>query len=329
MKDIAIIGAGVAGLTVANLLKDKANVTIFEKARGVSGRTSTRRAEPYFFDHGAQFFTVRSEEFQSFVKPMIDAGVISIWNARFVEFDNNKITSQSKWDANDPHYVGTPAMNAVAKYLAVGLDIYIGTRIGLLTKDGNVWKLEDDKGNPVGEYDWVISTIPAKQASDLIPNSLPYHKMIDSVAMEGCFSLMLGFDSPLPLEFDAALVKGRDIRWISVNSSKPKRTDAFSMLVHSTNNWADKHIDNDRNMVLDHLCNETSEIIGYDVSQAAHKTVHGWRYANIEEQVGDTHIFDKEQQIGVCGDWFIQGRVEAAFTSGFELAHKLIQVIET
>jgi len=31
--------------------------------------------------------------------------------------------------------------------------------------------------------------------------------------------------------------------------------------------------------------------------------------------------------IGMCGDWFIEGRVEAAFTSGFELAQNLKRVL--
>ena len=67
MKKIAIIGAGLSGLSIAHLLKENADITLFEKARGVSGRMSTRRAEPYFFDHGAQYFTARTKAFQDFM----------------------------------------------------------------------------------------------------------------------------------------------------------------------------------------------------------------------------------------------------------------------
>ena len=56
MTKIAIIGAGLSGLSVAHLLKNHAEVTLFEKARGVSGRMSTRRAEPYFFDTRSTIF---------------------------------------------------------------------------------------------------------------------------------------------------------------------------------------------------------------------------------------------------------------------------------
>jgi len=53
MIKIAIIGAGLSGLSAAHFLKDHVEITLFEKACSVSGRISTRYAGPYFFDHGA------------------------------------------------------------------------------------------------------------------------------------------------------------------------------------------------------------------------------------------------------------------------------------
>ena len=43
---IAIIGAGIAGLTVANHLTDFADIDIFDKSRGAGGRIFTRYAAP-------------------------------------------------------------------------------------------------------------------------------------------------------------------------------------------------------------------------------------------------------------------------------------------
>ncbi len=80
-------------------------------------------------------------------------------------------------------------------------------------------------------------------------------------------------------------------------------------------------------MVMDYLCKQTSDIIGYDLSKANHKAIHAWRFANIEKQTGETYLLDTAQNIAVCGDWFIQGRVEAAFTSSFQMAKKLAEII--
>lgn len=94
MIKIAIIGAGIAGLTAAKILKDCAQVTVFEKSRGVSGRMSTRYADPYYFDHGAQYFTAKSTDFKEFLKPMIDNGIVKNWQANFVEIKDYKIINQ-------------------------------------------------------------------------------------------------------------------------------------------------------------------------------------------------------------------------------------------
>ena len=77
MKKIAVIGAGLSGLTCAHFLKDHAMVTLFEKARGPSGRISTRRALPYIFDHGAQYFTAR-RTFSKFYQPFIETDWLNV-----------------------------------------------------------------------------------------------------------------------------------------------------------------------------------------------------------------------------------------------------------
>ena len=92
MVNIAIIGAGLSGLTAANILNEHAKVTVFDKARGPSGRLATRRAEPYNFDHGCQFFSAKSNTFKELLAPMLRHGVIKCWNANFVEIENRQVT---------------------------------------------------------------------------------------------------------------------------------------------------------------------------------------------------------------------------------------------
>ena len=135
MTKIAIIGAGISGLTLAHYLDDHTNVTLFETSRGVSGRTSTRYAEPFIFDHGAQYFTARTPAFQQFITPMIENGIIKRWNACYVNFDRNIINKQVNWAKEEPRYVGVPRMNAMAQFLAEGRNIEINTHIVSVTRD--------------------------------------------------------------------------------------------------------------------------------------------------------------------------------------------------
>ena len=217
-------------------------------------------------------------------------------------------------------------MNALAKHLAKNVNIVANTHVQQL-QPCQGWLLEDTHGKTLGTFDWVISTAPAAQSAQLLPKEFAHFNALNTSTMLACFSLMLGFNEPLPLEFDSALVKGSDISWISVNSSKPKRPPGFTLLVHSTNCWAEQHFDQDRAKTQAHLCAITSDLIGHDVSQASHIGLHGWRYANCPKQPKCEPLVDSNLKLAACGDWCIQGRVEAAFISAKRTAEVIKQSI--
>ena len=326
MKKIAVIGAGLSGLTVAGILNEFADVKVFEKSRGVSGRMSTRWSDSYYFDHGAQFFTIKTQNFKNFVLPLIDNGVISPWDARFVEIEDRNILNNWRWGEDYPHYVGVPGMNSICKFLSQNLEVKLETTLQNVVKIKNgKWKLEILDGDVFEEFDWVIFSMPVEQISNIIPLALNSFLKIPNVKMQGCFSLMLGFNQSLNLDFDAALIRGDDISWLSVNSSKPGRNDKYSLLIHSTNDWADAHINDELELVKEYLVKQTSLVIDQDVSVAEHQVVHGWRYANSEKRIGESHLINLEENIGFCGDWFIHGRIESAYTSGFDLAQNILR----
>ena len=324
---IAIIGAGLSGLTIASKLKNFADITIFDKSRGAGGRICTRYAEPYVFDHGAQFFIARSNKFKNFIEPMIEAGVIQSWNAKFVEIKKDKIISKRQWNNNNPHYVGSPTMSSIGKYLSQDLNIQLNSEVSI-NRSKDQWQIVDKEGNDQGVFDWVISTAPVSQSAILLPVDFKFHETLLSRKMMGCFSLMIGFDDSIDLAWEAALVAGVDISWISVNSSKPGRNGNFTLLVHSTNLWAEENINEEKDAVIEHLMNETSKIIGKKVYDANHIDLHRWKYANIKKQDVGPPFIDKKNKIAACGDWCIKGRIESAFLSGFDLANEMRSLIE-
>ena len=324
---IAIIGAGISAITIAQNLKNIANVSLFEKSRGVGGRMALRRSGLYEFDHGTQFFTAKDQNFKNFIAPLIKENVIKQWDARFAEFKNNKLLRRTTWDSEYPHYVGVPGMNSISQYLSKDLDITLNTKVNKMVKNSNnSWELFDDNLNNLGEYDWVISTAPAIQSSEILPKYFKHYNELITRKMVGCFSLMLGFERALPLSWDAALIRDADISWVSINSSKPNRAKSFSMLIHSTNAWAEKHLSDNYQDVISFLNKETSRIIGYDTSHADHKDLHAWRYANIAKQTKSDILIDYKNRLAACGDWLKQGRVECAFEAGFMMAKEINKI---
>lgn len=322
MATIAVIGAGLAGLTVARELSGAHRVTVFEKSRGVGGRMATRRAGPFQFDHGAQFITAQTDDFRSFLDQLLRAGALAHWPACFAELRRDRISARRQWGDDHPHYVGAPGMNAIGKHLATDLDIRLETPVRSLARDDGRWLLSGNASQPLGEFDWVIATAPAAQTADLLA-STPLAAHARSVSMQACFALMLGFSEAPDLPWQAALVRDSDISWISVDSSKPGRPATHALVVHSTNAWADTHLDDDADEVRRHLSQELRDIANIDVEAATFCDLHRWRFANIDPRDGSACALNAEWRLAACGDWFVRGRVEGAFTSALALARRL------
>jgi renalase len=324
---IAVIGAGLSGLVFADLLGDVAQIKLFEKSRGYGGRMSPRRHEMFQFDHGAQFFTAKSKSFESFLQRYLEAGVVARWDPRFVEISGDGLSSRRSWSDERPHYVGVPGMNALARELGEKLDISLGTRIEQICGGPGDWQLFDGEGRDPGRFDWVVSSVPARQLSALMPGEFRYLDVVESCSMPGCYSLMLGFTQPLPLEWEAALVKDSAISWISVDNSKPGRVGASSLLVQTSNQWAEANMEVGNDSVIAQLIAETSRLIGQDVSRADHVALHRWRYANPGQREGAHSLIDASQRLAAMGDWCIRGRVESAFLSGQDAAQRIRKLI--
>ena len=325
MKRVAIIGAGLSGLVLARRLRDVADITLFEKSRGVGGRLATRYAGDYEFDHGAQFITARTPAFREFLQPLIRDGVVANWKARFAELDRSRTRDQRTWGEDYPHYVGVPRMNAIGKYLSQGLTVHMNTRIVEQRRIDGKWTLADSQGNCYAGFDWLVLTAPAPQAADLASGAPGLTALCERGEMLPCFSLMLGFRGPRVLPWQAAVVRECDISWMCVNSSKPGRKMPFTLLVHSTNAWASAHINDDAAAVRRHMLDEAEAVSGVELGAADYCNVHRWRYANADKQTGPDSYIDADTRLAACGDWFIRGRVEAAFSSATSLADRLLE----
>ncbi|EMR14041.1 hypothetical protein MPL1_02046 [Methylophaga lonarensis MPL] len=323
MPSIAIIGAGLSGLTLAHQLCDFAEISLFEKSWRPGGRLATREHPDMSFDHGAQFFTIRTNRFRTFVQPLLDNACLQRWDARFVEYEGAQIMHQRQWDAEFPHYVAVPGMNVLAAEMAKGLNITTECQITSLQRHADGWFLKDEKNQRYGSFDWVLVCLPAQQSAALLPKDFCHHPAVSSIEMLGCYALMLGFDEPLTLPFDAALVRQADISWMSVNSSKPGRPERFTLLVQATNQWANEHMDWSDDAVMSHMLAEIERVTGQPVSHAQHQQLHRWRYANICKQSQANVYLDRQLQLAACGDWCHHGRVEAAFGSADRLASAL------
>ncbi len=160
-KSCIIVGAGISGLLVANTLTLEGwTVTVLDKGRGVGGRMATRRVGEGNFDHGAQFFTVRSERFAGLVEGWLGAGVAAEWTRGFADADDRPNVD------GHPRYRGAEGMTSIPKYISRGLDVRTGER-ALRVDDGDEgWVVVCESGMQVAG-DALVLWAPVTQALDL------------------------------------------------------------------------------------------------------------------------------------------------------------------
>ncbi|KQW29538.1 hypothetical protein ASC71_14060 [Rhizobium sp. Root1240] len=325
-KSIAIIGAGLAGLTLGQRLKPQANVTIFEKSRGLGGRMATRRREECAFDHGAQYFTARSERFRTLVREAMIAGSLAEWPAA-VPTLTGPAQLATDGRSGEARYVGAPAMTGLANHMARGLEIQREITITPLISEENGWRLRDQDQRDLGRFDLVISTAPAPQTARLMPQAFSGHAALAEVRLSGCFTLMIGLEIAPQLGFEAARIDDEILSFMAVNSTKPGRPGKPALVVHSRNDWAEANLESDRGAVTEQMLASLENRTGVNFRQAPWIDLHRWRFANVEQAAGEPFLFDPALGLGACGDWCIGNRVEAAFQSASALADLLTTIL--
>lgn len=312
-KQIAIIGAGIAGLAAAQRLKQSGiSVTVFEKSRGVGGRMSTRRIDDLQFDHGAQYFTACGDRFHALVGQWRSAGHADEW------FDGA--------------FVGLPGMTAPARAMAQGHVLVGGCQVTALRRDDIGWSiytvdgLVETPGN--GRFAAVILAVPAPQAVSLAASTGAALPGLETAYYAPCWALMLAFSQPLALCADRIRPYDDVIDWIARNGSKPGRSqEKETVVVHAGPEWSREHLECSPEAAAHAIVARFKDITGIS-AQPYLCAAHRWRYALVERVAGAAFLWNEGARLGACGDWCLGPRVECAFDSGEAIAHGILQTLE-
>ncbi|MEM7097904.1 MAG: NAD(P)-binding protein [Pseudomonadota bacterium] len=306
---VGIIGAGIAGAWLANQLNQSGHdVVVFEKSRGLGGRMATRRLDDIAFDHGAQFFTARTDAFKTVVKAHRD--VVVDWQPKVVTLGD--VTRPFKRDWFEPHYLCHPSMGELCRRLLKNISVESQFEVNRLEKIDSGWQAYNQDGKAT-KLSWVISTAPAEQTQRLLPAA-----PLDDVAYSPCFALMGYLESPP--NFGAAVVKGRPVDWIAVSSTRPERKEKPGFVAHATPEWSLTNFEQDREVLTEQL---TAAVSGLGLQLGSIAALHRWRYARVNVTHSESFWIDRTQQVAACGDWGVGPRVEDAFTSADQLFAEL------
>jgi len=316
---VAVIGAGLAGLSCGRHLQSAGcRVTVFDKARGPGGRMSTRRADGWQCDHGAQYFTVRDNAFREEVARWESAGVAAPWEPKIAVIGGGRTEPDSV-----VRFVGVPRMSAPAAWLAAGLTLHSGVTIGNMQHEVEGWRLHSkEQGLHAEHYDALVLAVPAPQAAALLEPLLPLTAMqSNAVAMLPSWTLMLRFAQPYKPGYDAAFINDGPLRWIARDSSKPGRAGSEVWVLQASAEWSAAHIEDDETRVTALLLDAFARLGG---PRPEAVTAHRWRYARAGTPSSREAVWLPAVRVGLCGDWLGGGRVEDAWLSGLALAAKVL-----
>jgi renalase len=319
---IAIIGAGLSGLTAARTLSDAGfDVSLFEKSRGTGGRMASRRSEAGDLDLGAQYFTARHPDFQQAVANWQQRGWVAPWQPVLPPR-----TDRAGALAEPERWVGTPSMSALTRGLRGELPAHFACRIEHLKSSDAGWTLVDSEGQKYGPFSQVIVTLPAPQAAALLIAAAPgLAAQAAAVAMRPTWVVALGFARPLPVSLQACFVRGPVLDWLACNSSKPGRNNAMqSWILHADSDWSKANHDLPADQVIAQLSAAFADAIGHPLPPADLSLAHRWLYARAANEHNLGTLGDAEKGIYLCGDWCLSGRIEGAWLSGRQAAQQIL-----
>lgn len=323
---IALIGAGIAGLSCASELhRLNYPVALFDKSRSVGGRMSRRVYDLWEADHGAQYFTAKSDLFKAQVGQWATHGVVDVWTGQLVRL----ISGQIKQDIPDAtRYVGVPSMNSPAQFLSSQLKVHSEKTIVKIERNQHGWVLYSaEDGRHANTYDHLVVALPPMQALKLVEShSGALSQLCQSAHMLPCWTLISYFKNSLNLPFDGAFVEDSIFSWMARNNSKPGRSSMEVWVSQASNRWSQDRVNLKKQEIEPVLLEEFRNITGYEPT---HFQTHLWRYAKLAEDNQHQFAMDHSADLSLCGDWLKHSTIEDAWTSGLLLAQAISREYES
>jgi renalase len=320
-----VVGAGISGLVAAHQLSAAGlRVVVMDEGNEVGGRMATRRIGNGTFDHGAQFFTARSERFERLVVGWLEAGVIEEWTRGFADAEGRYN------DDGHPRYRGSEGMNTVARYLARGLDVRTGERVVAANVRDGSWVVRAGSGKQESAAALLLAA-PVPRSLRLIDSGdfeLPRKTRgkLESISYAPCLALMALLDGPTGVPAPGGMqIKDEPLDWIGDNQRKGI-SEAPGITVHAGPEWSREHFEADEAEIAASLLSFTGDWLGTDLTPKVVKiSIARWRYSWVTQPYPEPYLVaSKDPPLFFVGDAFAGQKVEGAALSGLAAADHLL-----
>ena len=321
MSDYCVIGSGISGATIANLLNKKFQVNLYDKGRGPGGRASFKRIKGQIgFDHGTQYFSPKTIEFKKFANRLIKIKILKKWSG-------NHIFLNYKKKENKKHIkiIGKKGNNDICKFLLKKVKCFYQSEVKKIYYKNKLWFLLFTDGK-IRTYKRVILTCPFPQLKKLSEKFINNKFIKRKLKMDANITVMIAIKknkkSPSSFLFDDPI-----LGWAGNENTKKRFKSKYDLwTLQSTFKWANKDIDkNKKNLKKNSkiLIDKFFKLTKIKKTKVIYSINHGWKYSSNSKPLKIRSYWDPQKKIGVCADWFIGPRLESGWISAHDLFKKI------
>ena len=319
MKDFCIVGSGIAGSTIANLLSKQYSIEIFDKARGPGGRASNRRYKDNLsFDHGLQYLSPVSEKFKKFILDLKQKNVLKEWSGSHLDL-NFKKTKSIK-------YVGTKGNNDICKYLIKNIKSNFLSEVTSIKFTSNYWTITINNKDKFF-FNNLILTCPFPQLKKLGSKYLSKKILNINPHMIANITIMAAYKNYKQIPISTIRFNNTVIAWAGQENTKNRfKSNQVLWTIQCTEKFSKQTINlfkRNKKKYEFLILKKFEELIGYQVKNILFQNIHGWKYAFSETNSNKNSLWLNKYNLGVCADWFNGPKAEDAWNSAKSLYFKI------
>lgn len=336
LQHIAIVGAGIAGLTCARLLALQGmRVTVFERAAFPGGRLAGQVWDGSYCDLGAQFLTIHDGAFAAQAREWLEGGAMRRWEPVVADLDQGR---GSIIAPEERYYVGVPGMQSLAAALIKDLDVVFEAQVGRIARGSAEWYLFDVRDRPLGiaGFDGLVLAVPSHVTSELLRALAQYAPeavgdlvaRLASVQWEPCWTTVLTLARPSGVEFDVAQIRDDPILvWAGREGSKPGREKGEWVperwLLQARPKWSRSFARLAPDEAGRWMQRAFAARLGRPLPPRSCLSFH-WPQAVASRPLPQSSYWDPASALGLAGDWCGGSTVEAAYLSGREISQAIL-----
>ncbi|MEL6404320.1 MAG: FAD-dependent oxidoreductase [Chloroflexota bacterium] len=325
-----IVGAGLAGLVIANELQAQGvSYLLLEKAPMVGGRLSTYTTDVGVADEGAQFFSARESDFQEAVQAWQAEGLVYEYGTDWSDGSIKKTVPNS-----EKRYAVQGGMVRLAEHLASGLrGLETEAVVKTIRHFEGQWYVTftDDR---VAKSQNIVLTAPVPVSLKLLAEVTLDDDVRDALSrihyapnITAVFTV--DGDTNLP---DSSGVQLNDdesiLRWVVDNQKQDASNTAHLLTVQTNRIFSKQNIGKSDADILDALTTALQEFL-VDGTRITDSHLVRWQYASPITTHPNEILRNSDQTLIFAGDAFGgRGRMEGAYISGKAAAHAVIESMQ-